>query len=133
MCVVSIISHSGLESCEKNHLEKAEAFVLSDSSFAERCLLMMNTPGHTVKIYGLTIPSRFHQFERGTSGIGGMLGSTCVSWISGKIDGKTVIFIHPISNTINYSEMIAELKKIKDIPVVENSDMFYSDFRNKVK
>lgn len=122
--VTSLKNHSALESgIRKSELDAAVAFVFSDSATVQQLMFERYAPKNSYMAYGVESISPFHTFKHNGVGIGGMIGTTFVSWLAGKIDDKDVIFVHPTSNTVNYDEVNKGLTEIKDIPIVDFDDI----------
>lgn len=132
MRIASLQSSLDDTSHSRKEINQAVAYILSEGSFAEQCIFDKYTPGNSSTMWGVKFDSPFKEFKHDTSGMLRSTGKTCVSWMVGKINGKTVVFVHPTSNVVDYEEIQKCLKSIKDIPIIEADINFLGTLRDKV-
>ena len=101
-------------------IDDVVAWIFSEGPAAERYMLNEQ--------YGTPFVEKsrmFESFEKDTHGGLASTGVSTVSWMSGRINGKRVMFVHPTSNMVDYAEITSALKEIKNIPVIEGEYLYY--------
>ena len=127
---------SSVENKKNNGTEgmKISGIVFSDSSYAEQVTFDHCRPGNSYNLGEYKFESPYRNFSFATSvGILCSTATTCLSVMAGKINDKLVLFIHPTSVEVNYSEVRGKLKTLfPDLFYVETGTNFNSAIRQYV-